>query len=904
MLISRKKNKKNFFNRYTFFVVVMVGVFISLGARLYYLQVTKGEYYSAKASTKSYEEISISAPRGNITDKNGIALATNTHSYNVTYTETDANNKQFYTTMSKLFKILDENSETQTDSFPLKINPYRFEFSTSDAKAIQTLQLRFLMDRGFSDNIVKKDFKGKKASQLSTTEIAKLNSELLKLTPEEVYKQLMKTYQIDDNLKNIDPNYTVEESRRYMVVKDAVKMARYSSSKAIDISSNIKNNTALILWQQLSSLPGIDAEIDPLRTYPYGKLGSSVLGYIGKISTDDAEKYSEKGYDTNNDYVGASGIEAALESKLRGNNGQKVVQVNSQGKITNNLATKEAYPGNNVQLTIDANLQYSAEQALNNKLKELQSERTSGEDLNVTNATRGAAVVINVHTGGVLALVSLPGFNPNDFSNKNGLTDAQIQQYFNPDYVAMAKQQGVLTQSQIDNMFPVDSSSGKRIDKYDYFGKPLIDYATMSLLPSGSTFKPVTAVAGLESGVINGETTVYDDMYFHDGKGYNNVFKSDGAHGSVNVVSAIGVSSNPFFMTVAQLLRGKSGNDAIAKYAWQFGLGSDPNASSSNASTGIEISENFGQVYNSVSEKNNTASQFLLNIELDLKSGTSKLGKTLQVIDLYDRSTDSKTITKIKTQLKTGIKDEIKTGKNTCDYTELLKKLIASDTTTYVGRTFSDNDIKAVVSDINLQISSARGDIGLPHHIYESAIGQDMNAFTPLQIASYISTLANGGTRYKVHLVDKITDVDGKTVEQYNPVVLNTVSLSAETKSLISQGMNEVTSTNAGGQAGTAEAALGTFNNYIPTAGKTGTAEFAASDIQNAVGRSDYAWFVGYAPQTNPEIAVSVVMFDGGYGSDAAYVAKDIYESYFKTELQQKNYPFSNTDNLTVKPEN
>ena len=101
------------------------------------------------------------------------------------------------------------------------------------------------------------------------------------------------------------------------------------------------------------------------------------------------------------------------------------------------------------------------------------------------------------------------------------------------------------------------------------------------------------------------------------------------------------------------------------------------------------------------------------------------------------------------------------------------------------------------------------------------------------------------------------------------------------------QGMNSVTGT-GGRTDGTASGALGNFP--IPTGGKTGTAQFNNSTIQNKIGRGDYAWFVGYAPADNPEIAVSIVMFDGGYGSDAANVAKGMYESYFKNDPRMAKY--------------
>ena len=283
--------------------------------------------------------------------------------------------------------------------------------------------------------------------------------------------------------------------------------------------------------------------------------------------------------------------------------------------MKNESSSKKAIPGKNVQLTIDANLQYATENALNSEMKTLQSKGTVN-GLNVSNATRGAAVAIDIHTGGILALASLPGYNPNDFSTSQGLTEAQSKKYFNPDYEKMAKAQGK-PQSLIDYMFPIDTSikgnTTIRKDKFDYYPKYLYNYATMSLIPSGSTFKPMTAIAGLETGVINANSTYLDQGQFDIGGGVIDHFITDGALGVVNVVSAIEKSSNPFFMNVGGLLRSKYGDDILAKYAWGFGLGADPN--SINPGTGIEINENFGQVYNTVSQKNLSASQYLLSIE-------------------------------------------------------------------------------------------------------------------------------------------------------------------------------------------------------------------------------------------------------------------------------------------------
>ena len=889
------KEKK--FNRHNTLIGIMVAIFLTIGIRLYSLQVSNGQYYKDKANTNANKIITIEAPRGLITDKNGIAFATEVLGYNLTYTDTANTAKastQVFTTLQKVFKVLDENGEVHTDSFPLKIGPYRFEFNSVDPKTIQVMQLRFLKDRGFQETILKSKFKNKNESSLSSYETTELNNELLKLTPEQVYNELLEEYGVIKGISGLHIQGTPDVIRRYLIVEDSIKMNYFSGYKSINIATNIKRDTSLIFEQILSELPGIKVENQPMRQYPYGQLASSVLGYISKISPSDKAKYSAKGYDTSTDYVGASGIEAAMESSLKGVNGGKEVQVGNQGKVKNEVTTKKPAPGNNVQLTIDANLQYATENALSTEMKRLQSLGRVN-DLDVSNATRGAAVAIDIHTGGILALASIPGFNPNDFSTTQGLTEAQSKKYFNQDYAKLAKADG-LSQTLINYMFPLDTSikgnTTIRKDKFDYYPKYLYNYATMSLIPSGSTFKPMTAIAGLQAGVIDGNSTYLDLGGFDMGGGHWNPFLTDGALGIVNVVRAIEKSSNPFFMNVGKQLREKFGVDILAKYAWMFGLGADPKTV--NPGTGIEINENFGQVYNTESQKNLSAAQFLLSIEEDLTNGISGTGTKFPPLDLYDRDGDAlivyngEKLSDIKTGIKNHIKDSVKNGTySKSNYQNLIKQLIAANPK-YKGQNFTDANIQAIVGDIYYQaVQTGHGSLSLPYNMYIASIGQGMDNFTPLQMANYIATIANGGTRYKLHLVDNIKDSNGKLVSQTKPEVINKAELSETTRKLVMQGMNSVTGT-GGRTDGTASAALGNFP--IPTGGKTGTAQFNNSTIQNKIGRGDYAWFVGYAPADNPEIAVSIVMFDGGYGSDAANVAKGMYESYFKNDPRMAKY--------------
>lgn len=904
LLVNNKKKRNNINTRYIFLVVIMITIFTAIIYSLYKLQITKGDSYTAAATIKAHDSIPVSAPRGKITDKNGVQLAADIPSYNVTYVNTSYSEKQFYTTMSKVFKLIDDNSETQVDDFPLKVDPYRFEFNVASQSNIDALKYRFLDDRGLTDAAAKKMF-SKAKKDLTDDQKAKVKASVMKYTPQYVFNQLIDYYRIKDGIKTIRKNYTIQDERRYLIVKDSIKMHSFSENKTVDIADKIKPNTARIFWQELSNLPGVNVEMKPLRNYPLGQLAAPALGYISKINSDKQEEYKEKGYDTSSDYIGATGLEAAFESRLRGEKGEQIVQVDSKGKITNTLATKEASPGYDLQTTLDANVQYATDQAFNNETAKLRATGTSGGDLTVNNATRGGAIAIDVNTGGILALTSQPTFNPNDFVNPNGLTKEQSQEYFNPDYEKMAKDKG-MPQDLIDFMFPIDTSikgnTTIRKDLYDYFPKNLYNYPLMGMTPCGSTFKPLTAIAGLESKAIARDYT-YDDQNTYDyGDGKAHTF--EGANGRIGIEKALAVSSNPFFMSVAETLKNAYGNDSLAKYAWQFGLGADPNVT--NSGTGVEIPENFGQVYNTVSQKKLFARQYLIEIEQDLSTGNGSNKTTFPQIDLYDRDGDNKIdggsvkLSDIKAKIKNDIKNSIMSGIfSTNNYMNEFEQLIAIDPK-YKGKTISSNDIKLIVSDVYYDaISDGNSQLKGKASILNAAIGQGMDNFTLLQLAGYVATLANGGTRYSLHLEDKITDPSGKVVEEKKPEVLNKVNIDPQDLAIVKQGMEDV---NQQGEEGTAAKAFAYFNQFIPTAGKTGTAEFKDKDTQNKIGRSDYGLYIGFAPVDKPQIAVAIIVYDGGYGSDVANVARQIYEAYFKDQLQKQNYQFD--IDVNAKPEN
>lgn len=919
----KKSKVKKKFNRFILLYIILGIIFIIISSRLVYLQAIKSEEYRAEVNNKSTKKISEAAPRGNIIDKNGFVFAKDVQSYVVTYTETDESKKMFLNTIEKVIKILDDNKGTQNDDFALKVNPYRFLFDTTDADALKYNETKFKKDRGFADDMVNKLLKDNPdltRSKITNAQWKPINNAMMKISAEKTFNMLWTQYTSSYTTEYTDKKktkknklynkataeklekMTVEEKRRYMVIFDALQMQSYSGYKPITIASNIKKDTAFIISQELSDLPGINITVQPQRTYPNGELGSAFLGYISKIGVLDATKYAEKQYDTSTDYVGISGIEGAFEDRLKGSKGEKYVEVNAEGRMTKETASKEPYPGQNVKLNIDSNVQYAAEKALDATMISLQSQGLQSDGVNTSNATRGAAIAIDVNTGKILALASRPGFNPNDFAQAGGLSDDLLKKYFNPDLETFGKQYiqsrgltaynpGKGSDDLLNELFPVDETTKLRADAKDIYPKPLYNYATSTLNPCGSTMKPLTAIAGLSEGVIDSAETVDDtgqpfDIHL---KGYQGKCWQQGGHGNVNVITALEQSCNYFFYEVGDRLYNKGGYDLLAKYAWKFGLGADT-TNGKKASTGIEIKENYGQVYNMETNKRIKAQGGLVDMIGYIKNGTDVNGNHFKDgIDLSKKSDDSKEIENIKNQIKNLVREQMgskkKESTNSKSLNDLLSQLISA-TPSLKSKAFNTKDIQKVTQGILNSIADISGQIYTKGNVYDAAIGQGINTFTPLQLANYVATIANGGTRYETHLVDSCINAEGKVVFEQKPKVLDKIDLSPSVLNTVKQGMKAVVS----GEDGTAAAVLKDFP--IQNAGKTGSASSSTQDKQTQIGRTSAGVYIGFAPYDKPEIAVCVEILDAGHGGNVAPVVKAMYEAYFK-DILTKEYNYT-----------
>lgn len=936
MVVNKPKKNKEI-SRYSVLYIIMFIIMGTIIGKLLYLQVYKYDDYKEKADVSSTKFISEEAPRGNIYDNNGNVIATNKQTYTLTYMETVDSKNAFFKTMDKVFKILEDNGESFQDDLALKINEnggIYFDFKTDNESSRRTLEVRFKRDRGLNEDIQKKKF-GNKEGDYTDEEINEVNDALMEISAEDTFYYLVESYDLyklllpenytsemaselakkykdstgkeilDDLLKE----YSIQQIRRYIVVKDAINIGRYSGYSNITVASNINRDTAFVVYQQLNDLPGINVSLKPVRYYPYGSLASAVVGYVSSISSSQQEIYKLKGYNTSTDLIGVSGIESAFEEQLKGTKGGTTVKVNSQGRTTEELFKLESYPGNNIHLTVDKNVQYAAQEGLKDQILKLQLQ-------GLTSATRGAVVAIEVNTGRVIAMASYPDFDPNDFAIPSELSTEKYNEYFNPDLEAFGTKhiQSSGAKGSLDKLFPDENEDGVREDKYDLYPRAMLNYATQGLVPPGSTFKPLTAVAALIEGAISENDTVNDVGIWsseYTGTQVLENFQKMG-NGITDVRKALEVSSNYFFYETAIRLYEKNGANidalnSIARYAWKFGLGVEGNK---NASTGIQIYENFGQTYNFVSWRNSLASNAKYSLVPALEKGVY-YGYSFVPFDISDVSTDSDELKQLKTSLKDNIKQtliKVGTDEQITSQDEYAKSILSTvkkimevsnkykeNVTKYEADNNKEVDIdsqaKTVANAIAyFTITNQTSEITSPINLVQDAIGQSMNAFTPLQMANYVATLANGGIRYKVSIVDKVTSPTGDIIQEFTPEVVENNPIDPYILQVVKEGMRRVNTSPSN------VSTYQLFANFpIAVVGKTGTADFGTSEQYEFQGRKAYANYISFAPMDNPQIAIFSTIYDGNRGGNSAYVHKGIYEAFFKDELLTINPNYAET---------
>lgn len=477
-------------------LLAFFGAFLLLFAVvLYDAQILHGGENRAKSISSNAASETVTASRGIITDRNGKVLVSNRLAYTLVFDRSGfADDAALNAAILRLVQLCEETGTGWNDTLPIGRVGNFLRYSNARSET-------------FDKFIEKNDLTSGASGRQLLSELREL-------------------YHVDESLS--------EREARLIVGVRYELHSRDSYTFAEDVSTEV---LSLITDGRYE---GVTIRTASARVYNTA-LAAHILGTIGPIwqeewsSNEDTGYvgYADKGYSMN-DLVGKDGVEKAFESYLRGTDGRRLITTDETGKITGELYTREPQPGGTVALTLDIDLQADVEAAL--------AETISGMIDKDSNERGGAAAVVSVGTGEVLALASYPTY---DLST------------FNEDYDELVNDQRL----------------------------PMFNRATQGIYAPGSTFKMVTAVAALESGIITPSSIIQDRgiyTYYKDPQPMCWIYSQTGStHGRINVSQAITDSCNYFFYEVGRL----TGIRTLDSYASQFGLGQ---------STGIEIGDSSG----------------------------------------------------------------------------------------------------------------------------------------------------------------------------------------------------------------------------------------------------------------------------------------------------------------------
>ena len=508
-----QEERKTAIRRMRVLVAAACILMLLYGLRLIFLQLVNGDDFKSQATNTTDYKFTVTAARGDIVDSRGERIATSVTGYNVVLNKLLMGDEDLDGMLQKIVELLRANGENWNDTLlisqPDAAGNYTFtaeEGSTRDQKALAAMK----------DNLGLQQY----------------------ATANDVMEKLVEDYDL--------ASYPLSWQRTLGGIHYEMQLQAFSNVNNFIMAENVSEATVATIKEHSLSLPGVEIVETSTRSYEQSTVLPHVLGRVGKIT---AEKWKvtdengqttyplrEKGYNMN-DIIGISGLESAYEEELRGKDGVETITRNSDGVIVDTALTTVPEPGHTVQLTIDSRFQKAVDKALAENIDMINRVYNTGS----MKAAAGAAVVLDVKDGSVLAASNYPSFDQNLYAT-------QYSEY------------------------SADESL------------PLFNRALQGLYTPGSTFKPAVAIAALDTGLINRYSTVNCTRVYTYYKDYRPKCTQHGhGNGPIDVVNAIKWSCNIFFYDVGRRLT----SDVYDAYAYKLGLGQR---------TGVEVSEAVGHL--------------------------------------------------------------------------------------------------------------------------------------------------------------------------------------------------------------------------------------------------------------------------------------------------------------------
>ena len=908
--------KKFFSSRLFVLAAVMMLLFAILAERIFSLQIVNGAEYQKNFIMLIKKPLSIDASRGNIYDCNGNLLAFNQLAYSVVisdngnYSSTKEHNRLLNKELKELIAVIKKNGGEIYKDFPIDINEdgtYSFNITS------ETSRKRFLSD-----------VFGKKYEKLEYNK--KLGFDEANATAENVIDYLRSN---QNECFDVSDKYDKQTIYDIVVVRYAIKQNRFTKYKTTTIAKDVNDTIVAYVNEHSDTLTGVSIEEDTIRKYNYAEYISPIVGYTGKISTDEYNKLSEDDSSyTQNDMVGKSGLEQYYESYLRGKNGEKQVYVNNVGKITDVISQKNSVSGNDVYLSIDIKLQEATYKLLEQEIAGIvYSKIKSGEipitdvyfallnnnviDLTHFNAADASATEQSIYTSFSEQLQGALGTINNELQNGNTGTSGMSEQVL--DYftcvMSMLSDDGLLLSDQIDSsdstytawkegtVSPKDylkyciSKQWIDITKLDvnqkYADSSEVYSALCSYIENGlSTNKDFAKIIYkymVNSGAVTGQQLCL--LLFDQGVlDYDDATVNNIANGSISPYAFLMDKINNIEITPAQLaLDPCTGSSVITDInTGQIkAMVSYPGYDNNKLANTVDA-----DYYQALREDKsnplwNYATQEQTAPGSTFKMVSSTAGLAEGVIDTSSKINCTGIFTDISNQPKCwiypgahgmdNVSEALRDSCNVFFYTTGFR-LASKDTGSYDD----ENGMKyiqkyASIYGLNeksgLEIVEKTPSIATQYPVM-AAIGQSNNNFTTVSLSRYVTAVVSGKL-YDYKLMNKITDADGKTVKQYDSKFKDiSDTLNQSQWDAIHQGMRMVV-----------EDLHDVFGGFtgVEVAGKTGTAQ----QVEN---RPNHALFVGYAPYSNPEISIATRISYGYSSHNAAAASRNIISYYYNLE--------------------
>lgn len=901
--------KKFFSSRLFVLAAVFIVFFGIILARIFILQVVNGKSYQENFSLKIQMKQPINAARGNIYDKNGKLLAYNELAYSIsindstTYSSTKEKNKAVNAELAEILTVLKNNGETLNNDFKIdrkKDGTYSFNVS------------------GSSLNRFRADVFGKNSADDleydKDTGIDEANA-----TAEQIMEYLMGK----DNF-GISSKYDGDLAYRIVVVRYAMLGNRFARYKEVKIATDVSDKTVAYVNEHMDTLSGISVNEDMIRKYNYSEYFSSIIGYTGPISESEYTALHKKNKDyTQNDTVGKAGLEQYYETYLRGKNGEQKFYIDNVGRISEIISSTDSVAGDDLYLSIDADLQKATYLALQNEIAAIvYSNIKSGEiPINdVYTALIGNSVINTEHFSKAKASDTEKNVL-SVFKSRQKTTLGKIKQELtsSPEalntmsdevldeftyIISMLKDDQVLLKNEIDTSDSVYQKwKNQKISPKEYLSYCItqhwIDISQLNVdekyadstevydalckyilknIKTDTEFSKIIYQYMITRGEISPRQLCL--ILFDQG-----VLDYDDA--TVNKLKNGSLSPRDFLMkkiynieiTPAQLaLEPCTGSCVVTdeKTGELLAMVSYPGYDSNKLANGVD-SEYFASLqHDKSSPLLNYATQQKTAPGSTFKLVSATAGLAENVITTSDQIRCTGIYNDISNKPKCwiypgshgldNVSEAIRDSCNIFFYT-VGNRLAQKKTGSYNDANGIDliqkyAHIYGLDQKTGLEISESKSSVATKYPVM-AAIGQSDNNYTTVALSRYVTAVASG-KKYNYQLMNKIVDADGKTVKKYK-VNYEDISdtLTTSQWDAIHSGMREVVST------------MDRFQGFdIPVAGKTGTAQ--------QTGHANHGLFVGYAPYDDPEITIAVRIANGYSSHNAATAARNVISYYYK----------------------